>query len=104
MMKLNEVITDLEGSPLTRFEYINGTSVEIPIKYSELLYSIGVKRIPKSDEEASNLYNLLKKLYSIIESKETESNLSSSEIELCKNLLTNQKVIVRAKFLEMTGN
>ena len=98
-LNLNEVVTDLDGNALTRYEFINGETKEIPIKFGNLLYHICLRKRTKTDEEASFYYSLMQKLFNAAD----EIELTDDEIKACKELLSNQSVAVKGKFLEMVS-
>lgn len=98
-LNLNEVVTDLEGNAITRYEFIDGETKEIPIKFGNLLYHLCLRKRTKTDEEASFYYSLMQKLFDTAD----EVELTDDEIKACKELLSNQSVAVKGKFLEMAS-
>lgn len=102
-IKLNEVVTDPEGNAVTINRYTGKTIDEIPVKFSEFLYKLCLILQTKTVEDTKRYYKLMQKLYNSFSTNEEETELTDQDIELCNELLKNQKMVIKARFLELTG-
>ena len=101
---LNDVIYDIEGKELTveNFDQLeDGKPTITPLKFCNIIYSKLLSTKPKGDIQTKEYFNLAEKMYnlSLIEPQETE--ITVGEYTICRDILSKERLIVQAKFLEM---
>lgn len=101
-LKLNELLTNLDGSQVIYTSYKSGQKIEAGYKFCNILYDFIMNKRTVSDSETIFYYTLAKKLYNLSQLAEpTIEEFTDEEYMLCQELLKNQPLIVKARFLEM---
>lgn len=103
-LKLNELLTNLDGSQVIYTSYKSGQKVSAGYKFCNILYDLIMNKRTTSDSETLFYYTLAKKLYNLSQLTEPiEEEFTEEEYMLCQNLLKDQPLIVKARFLEMVN-
>ena len=101
---LNGVVMDIENMPVTVIRYIDNVSNEIPQKFCNIIYTRALLKRTTNDEDTMKYYNLATKMYNNSQENENTIEISKDEFKLCNELLRSEKLIIKARFLEMAKN
>lgn len=98
---LNSVIMDIENMPVTTIHYINNVRNEMPQKFCNIIYTRALLKRTTTDEDTMKYYALAQKMYANSQENENIIEITVDEFKLCNELLQGEKLIIKARFLEM---
>ena len=92
---LETPIYELNGT--TVMSQMSSDNIESAVKYSELILT-GLINLKTTDKNNTELYfNLAKK----IQANPTAVEMSDEEVDICIDMLKNQNLVIKGRFLEM---
>ncbi len=98
---LNGVITDIENNPVTTIKRINKERTEVPQKFCNIIYTRALAQPTLTNEDTMMYYALAQKMYANSQEDENVIEITTGEFRLCNELLQEEKLIIKARFLEM---
>lgn len=100
---LNDIIRDIEGKELTTENFENGEMITTPLKFCSIIYNKLLSTKPRGDIQTKEYYSLAEKMYELSLTEPQEIEITDGEYMICRNILSKERLIIQAKFLEMVN-